>query len=483
MSASARCDQLPIDALAGAFLQLARYDNVNTNQIIIVAGAIEAERLRAAVQRAIASFPLLLARPMNGGRIVTRDSFQPGEVGLEVHAYHARCDFADPSFRQLLMSFSNRARIDWRRRIPIQAWLVVAADRTSSCLYVNTSHAVADAKSDCLLLARIMTEYVRQTAPAAGGMEICDTVHDFEPLQQIRPEWYRLGRRLGRRLATLVSIARDLTHGDQGFPVNPTDDTPAHAVDFYHSVLPPGLQRRLHRAAGRHGVTINTLFCAALVRTIERLSRVRRGWASVVCAVSLRRLIDPKFADSFRNFLVASRLRLPLGARTALLLTAVTQEVERVRGSDIERETGRLEWLEALLRWRWLRPLTRWLLARSMGTNACYSNPGVIEEDLSCFGDPSLPTLQYAGFGCLVHPFDFILYTPTVEGRLQLDLIYRKSRFADIETDFVMSYREELSRLLAELEGAGEMEERSYPDEHATSISRVAAAPLARESL
>lgn len=483
MNTPVGCNRLPMDALAGVFVQLARYDNVNTNQIIVVAGAIEAERLRAAVQRTIASFPLLLARPASGGRSVARGAFQPGDVALEVYAYHGRCDFADPAFRQLLMSFSDRARIDWGRRIPIQLWLVVAADRASSCLYINTSHAVADAKSDCLLLARIMTEYARQAAPAAAGTEICDTVHEFESLRQIRPEWYRLGRHLGRRLAALASITRDVTRGDQGFPVNPAEGGSARAMDFCHSVLPPRLQRRVHHAAARHGVTANTLLCTALVRTVERLSGVRRGWASVVCAVSLRRLIDARFAGSFRNYLVASRLRLPLGVPTARLLAAVAREVERARGPGIEMEIGKLEWLETLLRWPWLRPLTRWLLARSMGTNACYSNPGVIEEDLSCFGDPSLPTLQYAGFGCLVHPFDFILYTPTVAGRLQLDLIYRKSRFADVEADFMAPYREALSCLLDELDGAGGNGKRFRPREHAEPVQRAAAMPLVRERL
>ncbi|MNW09654.1 hypothetical protein D3C71_2066990 [compost metagenome] len=49
-------------------------------------------------------------------------------------------------------------------------------------------------------------------------------------------------------------------------------------------------------------------------------------------------------------------------------------------------------------------------------------------------------------------PYDFILYTPTVNGRMQLDLVYRRAAFNDIRQEFATPFLSALRHLLDELE-------------------------------
>jgi hypothetical protein len=123
------------------------------------------------------------------------------------------------------------------------------------------------------------------------------------------------------------------------------------------------------------------------------------------------------------------------------------------RPEALQRELGRLECMTQSVAMSVLDPLTRIVIERAQGTNACLSNPGVIREDLSGFG-PAHPTLQYVGFGCLLEPYDFVLYPPTVNGRLQLDVVYRRAAFRDIRKELVEPYRKELLGLLRSMSAA-----------------------------
>lgn len=228
-------------------------------------------------------------------------------------------------------------------------------------------------------------------------------------------------------------------------------DVPSAEIDFFHSTMDPGLAADVRRAARLTGVTLNTLFLAALVRLIER-SGTRRT-TRLTCALSLRNSLDPAYSESFRNYLLPVAVRTPRGLSDEELLDHLQSTMIAARDpTALQRELGRLECLTGSVAVPWLDPVTRFVIARSQGTNACLSNPGRIVDDLSGFG-PLHPTRQYTGFGCLLEPHDFVLYPPTVNGKLQLDVVFRRVAFTDIELELVQPFCNELVRLVQAITG------------------------------
>ncbi len=443
----------PVDALTGGLAELARYDNTNTNMIVVVSGVLDAARLSAAVTRAAPAFPLLFAGYPPRRKQPT--ALDIGCLAVSVHRWEGACDVGDAAFRELLMTLNERNRLDVRRRVPVQIYLIVGEGGATSCVYLSSAHAVADAHSDSLLLERIMREYGGDGCTAAR-------MHDFEPLQHLRPQWYTWPNRPLRSVRAVVSIARDLITKDRGFPCTRTAAVSVPQIDFYRRVVEESFSRNISQIAKDAGVTVNTLLVAALVRVIERRNQ-RSGHVRLICAVSLRFALGDSCSDTFRNYLLPVALRVPADLSNTRLLARVHELVRGARRpANLQLELGRLESLATLLRIPGFYPVTRRILRRSQGTNACLSNPGIIVQDLSSFtNDKSADALhrvtQYIGFGCLVEPLDFILYTPTVNGRLQFDAVYRRSAFTDIRSQLIEPYVNELRLILDDLAKSGRL--------------------------
>jgi NRPS condensation-like uncharacterized protein len=224
-------------------------------------------------------------------------------------------------------------------------------------------------------------------------------------------------------------------------------------MDFFQSEFPRPQHDHLVGAARKAGVTLNTILFAALARMLERASGRTRGTIRITCAVSLRRLIDSRYDRSFRNYLVPSKIRLRIGQSAPELVRSVHQAVDTARSErQLSIELGRLESLLTSLRSRAMHGFARTMINICQGTNICYSNPGNVEEDFSSFGSKQHPTQQFVEFGCVVPPYDCTFYTPTVNGRMQLDLVYRRAAFGDIRHDFIEPFLAALDQLVDELE-------------------------------
>ncbi|WP_226647048.1 hypothetical protein [Microbulbifer variabilis] len=448
-------DTQPIDAMAEFFVHLGELANVNTNQILIVSGQLLPEVMEQSVQRAVRQIPLLRTRP-KGTHLRGVDTTK--NQWVHYREYSGPCDFNDLDFRRLLMDFSSAHRLQWRDRPPLQVLLVNGGNGHNSCVYLSSHHGVADARSDCLLLRAIIDHYAFLSG-VAGAIEPSQSL-PFAPLPKIRPDWFRPLERGRRWLRALASISVDLLRSDKSLPVKlkgqrwetETSDSAIGQLDFFQSLIPKGLEARLASTAKSNGVTINTLLSTALAQLVEKTGNYRSGTLRITCAVSLRRLIDKRYDHSFRNYLIPSPIRLRAGQTTRALVSSMHNAMARARSDQqVSTELARLETLMLILRLRPLHGLARRLLNQCLGTNACYSNPGRIEEDFSSFGSEKHKTQSYVGFGCLVPPYDFILYTPTVNGRMQLDLVYRRSAFRDIHEEFAAPFLDTLRSLLDEL--------------------------------
>jgi len=457
-SADSLKSRFRLDCLSEIFIRMTGYVNVNTNQIFVVDGTIDRAALERSVARAIGSIPLLRSRPHEAIGTMEISSAAPGTLVWH-RTFGGKCDLTDPAFRDLLMDFSHSMRIDWRMRSPIQVLLVSGLHGATSCIYLSTHHGVADARSDCLLLQTIMHYYAEEMGLPLEKKTLTELPYDCLP--RISPHWYSPLGKAKRWLHALVSIAVDAINSDRGMAVpyqksrwEATSRNPGIArLDFFHSVMPKETEKKLKRAAQAAGVTINSVLFGALVRTIEKANPPQGGKIRVTCAISLRRLIDPSYDHTFRNYLIASNIRVDTGLPAQRLVSHVQRSVQRARSErGILSALGRVELLLPYFRIRALTArIALPMLNRVQGTNACYSNPGVIEENFSYFGIPKHKTLQYTGFGCLVPPYDFILYTPTVNGRMQIDLVYRRTCFPNIQTSFVHIFNAALDHLLDEL--------------------------------
>jgi NRPS condensation-like uncharacterized protein len=446
-----------LDGLSEVFVQLASHANVNANQIFVVKGLIDVAALTRSVGKAVSAIPLLRTRAHTPTGTVEQHSAAQDQLVWH-QSFGAECDLSNPAFRDILMDFSDSMRIDWQVRAPIQVLLVTGLHGATSCIYVNSHHGVADARSDCLLLQFIMRQYaqeIRHSVVYETPVEL-----PFHSLQQIRPDWYTPLAKAHRWLGAAASVALDLLRFDHGLKVScqhsrwecNASNPDIGRLDFFQSTVSEEVEKRLRQAALVGGVTINTVLFSALVRTLEKNNSASRAAIRVTCAVSLRRLISPSYESTFRNYLVASNIRVDAGLATGKLLAHLQRSVQHARSE--RRILTELGWLELLLLLLRMRPLARialTLINRTQGTNACYSNPGVIEEDFSCFGIPEHKTIQYTGFGCVIPPYDFILYTPTVNGRMQLDVAYRRACFPDIKASFIDVFNGALANILDEL--------------------------------
>jgi hypothetical protein len=84
--------------------------------------------------------------------------------------------------------------------------------------------------------------------------------------------------------------------------------------------------------------------------------------------------------------------------------------------------------------------LRSWIMRRTQGSNVFFSNPGIIEEDFQYFGDGKTPILDCAIFGGLVPPYDLMIVTSTVNGKMQIDSIFNKNIFGNCDETFIRPF-------------------------------------------
>jgi hypothetical protein len=140
-------------------------------------------------------------------------------------------------------------------------------------------------------------------------------------------------------------------------------------------------------------------------------------------------------------------MRLDPQLDDAALLAEAGRQARAWKSDRIAREFWKAAAVTQLMRHGSTRRIASFLIDRIQGSIAAYSNPGVIEEDFRWFGDPSLPVVGYGGFGCVVPPLRFILYTPQINGTLHLNAIYRPGCFTNFEAQVTEVVKDEIRRM------------------------------------
>jgi hypothetical protein len=440
------------DPLSGFFRWGRRLFPIANSHVCIVEGELDPNRLRHALQTTLGRFDHLhdLLTADEG----IRRTHLSGNALTVISSEHP-LDFDSTGFRENLMAQVARHNGVNRDYEPVHLLLVHSADRRRSCLHLSITHDVADVKSGNIFLVELMREYAGttgETAPESATEREQGPRFEHLPLERLRPDWFagwapfvrwaRANLEITRRMATRARTQISL-------PASGTNPSPPEGdVDFRHIVLPQQLREELPLAARRYNVTINTFFSAALVRYIGRYQRRRHPLAVYTIAISLRKLIGAAYAETFRSYMIDCTLRVPHELEDQKLFSRIEAQTAAARQDDLEVELGRMESAITLFKSPLPRALVLWIMKRTQGTNILYSNPGVVEEDFSTVGPggPSISAMTI--FSCLVPPYDLVIHTPTIGGRLQLDLVYRRSSFSDIDGQFVKPFLWELEQLV-----------------------------------
>jgi plasmid stabilization system protein ParE len=177
----------------------------------------------------------------------------------------------------------------------------------------------------------------------------------------------------------------------------------------------------------------------------------KRAVSYLTIAVSLRRFFRASLSEIFRTYMVDCKIRIhsetPISSRQEFL-TNVENEVGRVIHNNIEIELGRMESAIPLFSKFVPKSLTSWIMARTQGTNVFYSNPGIINEDFRFFGRTELVIRECSFFGGFIPPYDLMFVTSTVNGQIQVDLIFNQICFDDIQTNFIHPFIGYLSEIV-----------------------------------
>jgi hypothetical protein len=171
----------------------------------------------------------------------------------------------------------------------------------------------------------------------------------------------------------------------------------------------------------------------------------------MIVPISMRNVAGPLVAEHYRNFMLPCRLSYRLGASSRELMSDISQQISEVKlGRRIYLEIEKLKLMCMLLRNPLLHGMGLWLLNGFQQTSVAYSNPGVILEDFRTAGRSDVPVEDYMGFGCVLPPLDFILYTPTIHQQLELNAVYFPDAFEDFPRQIIGGVKRALREMFQE---------------------------------
>jgi hypothetical protein len=425
-----------LDPLQRLYLALEDTANVNTSQIVVIGGHLDASRLREALRQTVRALELCTSGVSVDGTRLRPGFWAPEDVPFAHHVYPGTISFDAAPLRRTLMDLSRANPLRWRQRPPVQLFYLTDDTGLRSALMLSCHHAIVDARAQELLLERLIETYAglggdkvangaARPAGASRYVPYAEIVRDLAALRQGRGE-------AGGTLRGMTSALLRRSWSSLWAP--PPGDG---AIDFLHHELDgetDALIRGISRASGE---TINTVLTAALYRVAARSRGSRSGVVQIGCPVSLRSLDGGQHRDNFQNLAVPCWLTLePRYASDADLMAAIAGQVTALRHGKILAVVDRLE--------SWLRipaPIRRRLAGLIRGQAPIYSNPGTVGAGLDSFGDGGPPVLQHVNLGALNPPQDYILYTPQFRDRLHLDVVYRAAAFSDVEAELLRPMR------------------------------------------
>ncbi len=147
------------------------------------------------------------------------------------------------------------------------AYLDVVTEGTRARVTLYAHHAVADAGHCVALLARLWDRYTD---------EVSGSANDTAPHDYPRPlEWYAARHGIPRSAVSgLEAASRPMAHAPM-LPPDPATPAPAALARPERTILEPEATARIVELGRRHGVTVNGLITAALLRAYAEIASVQ----------------------------------------------------------------------------------------------------------------------------------------------------------------------------------------------------------------
>ncbi|MDC0714890.1 hypothetical protein POL68_40955 [Stigmatella sp. ncwal1] len=449
-------DREELDPLAELFIHTARQGvNGNAMQIIVTKVPLKFGLMERAIHQTVPEFPILLSKPEVRKGTILLNAWKPEDVQFQEVKFEGPLHFEHTPFRRFLTNLSKDHPVDWLQTPPVRFWLIQSpAEPDRSCFLMTASHATADAKSDSMLLETLLQTYGALHGGAERRVADAPRDHSFRGLTQVLPP---PKDRTGLGLWSVAMDAkREVLEKTLGLrsASKAVRRQKAREADFHREVLSEEMQANIHALSQSSGHTLNTLFTAALVRAMEPELPLKPGKdqrVKVIVPISMRYLAGPTFSKHYRNFMLPCRLSYRLGASSRELLSDIAQQISEVKvGGRVHLEIEKLKLMCTFLRNPVLHGLGLTLMDGFQQTSVAYSNPGVIHEDFRTCGRSDLPVEDYIGFGCALPPMDFILYTPKLHQRLELNAVYYPDAFTDFRAQIIEGVKRALRDMFQE---------------------------------
>lgn len=368
----------------------------NSCDVVVLAGRLAHERLRAAIAATLSRHPLLRGRPF----------------ALRVHGL-ADDDPERVDAHLLGLVWSERLAAD---EAPVRFHLTETPSR--SYLQTIHTHVYADASACYQLTEQIAAHYAaRPSEPPAAGLAVAPAA----PRRPAEPG------ALADRAAGLLQTARDLLTPFAGLATAPRAAPGRRRLARFQ--LTPRETERLRQAMRARGCSMHAGFQLAFLRAATAFNRGR--------GVDRPRLrlwdffsVRPLRAGAATDYdCLALVYPVDLDARWPddRVLRRCARTVERMRAGALQHHEARFDGLFSLfgplLPLRWFARLWPWLFK----SNVLLTNPGVCPSPLPSFDE--VPVLEYVTFPQLFAPADVLLVFSTFRGALRVLAIYDEGAF------------------------------------------------------
>lgn len=424
----------PLSLMSKIFLWLSTLVNPNSLEFIELDGALCHTTLRRAASQVQRQRPMLRCRLVRRGlRYGWCEISDAGNIELVVYPH----DGDRASARAFLMNTAWQTPLDLAQGPPIR--LLLAEAKTFSTLLIVTSHLCEDARAGYRLIHDLASAYSALSAgmPACQDTPIDHTLLGDEPFRHLRTNSVRVWAQAVRL------ILRDLVFRPRR--LWPTAKPRGRAVLARLDVEPHVFLSL--RAGARHmGVTLHTLFMAALIRTVEQYEGAYRPYHTFLDMYSLSTRAKRDVAHVYENMVIPYTLFIPNAHSDTDLLRRIAEILARLHSRGVIEEVQRLRLYDAVISLLPMKWATHFLVTRIATASMVVTNPGPIPFASESFGSTGITDCY--SFAQLYPPARMMWQFSTFRDTLRVLLIYDPAAVKeDVPTVYLKPFMENLTRI------------------------------------
>lgn len=429
----------PISAVNRMFLFLSGLLNGNSCDLVELAGFLDEQRLRQAIDVVLAKHPPLNSRLRRHWLdYAWEEADEPLPVDFQIHRYQG-----DPAgLHQHLMDLVWRQPpLDLYAGRPIRFHLTETDQ--GSVLQIISSHVWHDARAGHRLVADIANAYTALSEgrePDAQVLDVADRDSTRLFAGRLPKPHYYYWLQAARSIVSEF-LAPDKSMGFRG----PRGQSDVRLVDFGEELM-----TRLRKSAKAAGVTLHTLLNVALLRTCQRQRRntglPADGTYRLLDMYSLRSFSRQNVNHLYDCMVMPFSVRQSLDVGDAELAMGIARQLGELKRGEIMVELFRQRLYSlsaALLPKRLATAMVAQYVHKGGVSN---TNPGRIRYTIEHFGEVGVR--EYYSFSQVFPPSRLMTQFNIYRGRLRAVVTYDTAAFPGDALDrFLGEFQEKLEEL------------------------------------